>query len=88
MPAILVRATSRGSSPESVARLKLALVLGAAMGTLLVARAARRAPPAAGCSFAVKLTAAGLVILWLVIPLLGRMIAYDRAIWGSLSGRA
>jgi hypothetical protein len=67
--------------------LKLALVLGASLGTLLVARAARRAPPAAGCSFAVKLTAAGLVILWLVIPLLGRMIAYDRAIWGSLSGR-
>lgn len=67
--------------------LKLALVLGCALGTLLVGRAARRTPPAAGFSLPVKLAAAGLVLLWLAIPLLGRMIAYDRAIWGGLSGR-
>jgi len=67
--------------------LKLVLVLGCSLGTLLVARAARRAPVAAGFSVSVKLAAAGLVLLWLVIPLLGRMIAYDRAIWGGLSGR-
>jgi len=67
--------------------LKLTLVLACALGTLWLARAARRAPPVAGFPVSAKLAAVGLVLLWLVIPLLGRMIAYDRAIWGSLSGR-
>jgi hypothetical protein len=67
--------------------LKLTLVLAAALGTWLTLRAARRAPAADGRPFAVRLAAAGLVVLWLVIPLLGRVIAYDRAVWGSWSGR-
>jgi hypothetical protein len=66
---------------------KVALVLGATLATLWLARAARRAPPAARFSLAAKLVAAGLVIFWLAIPLLGRMIAYDKTIWGSLSLR-
>jgi hypothetical protein len=36
---------------------------------------------------AAKIRAAALVLLWLAIVMLGRMIAYDRAIWGSLSLR-
>ena len=67
--------------------LKLALVLCCAAGTLLLARPARRAPPAADFPFATKLVAAALVVFWLCIVLLGRIIAYDRAIWGSLSMR-
>jgi hypothetical protein len=67
---------------------KVALVFSCAIGTLLLARAARRLPPAARFSFTAKLTAAGLIFFWLAIVLLGRMIAYDRAIWGSLSLRA
>ncbi len=66
---------------------KLALVLSCAAGTLLLARSARRAPSAARFSFVAKLTAAGLICFWLAIVLLGRMIAYDSAIWGSLSLR-
>ena len=66
---------------------KVALVLCCTVGTLLLARAARRAPPASGSSFAAKLTAAGLIVFWLAIVMLGRMIAYDKAIWGSLSLR-
>ena len=70
--------------------LKLALVLCCVGGTLLLARAAWRAPsaaPAAAFPFAAKLTAAALIVFWLSIVLLGRIIAYDRAIWGSLSMR-
>ncbi|HEX6315933.1 MAG TPA: DUF6644 family protein [Gemmatimonadaceae bacterium] len=67
---------------------KMGLLLGAVTGTLTLARAARRAPPAAPFPFAAKLIAAGLIVFWLALPLLGRMIAYDRAIWGSLSMRA
>ena len=67
--------------------LKVALVLCCAAGTLLLARRARRAPPPADFPFATKLMAAGLIAFWLCIVLLGRIIAYDRAIWGSLSMR-
>jgi len=67
--------------------LKLALVFCCAIGTLVLARAAWRSPPAADFSFAAKLNAAALIVFWLCIVLLGRIIAYDRAIWGSLSMR-
>ena len=67
---------------------KVALVLSCTAGTLLLAGAARRAPPAARFSFTAKVVAAGLILFWLAIVLLGRMIAYDRAIWGGLSLRA
>ncbi len=67
--------------------LKLTLVLCVAVGTLVLARAAWRTPAAADFSFAAKLTAAALIVFWLSIVLLGRIIAYDRAIWGGLSMR-
>ena len=67
--------------------LKLLLVIGCAAGTLLLARAAWRTPPPSDFKFTAKLTAAALIVFWLSIVLLGRMIAYDRAIWGSLSMR-
>jgi hypothetical protein len=67
--------------------LKVTLVIGSVAGTLGLVRAGRRASPAADFSFAAKVMAVGLVLCWLAIPLLGRMIAYDRAIWGSWSLR-
>jgi putative copper export protein len=65
---------------------KLALLLGCISGTLALRRAARRAP---GTTFsaAAKLMAAWLIVSWLAVVLLGRMIGYDLAIWGSLSLR-
>jgi uncharacterized membrane protein len=66
---------------------KVALVLASAAGTLSLARAARRAPTAARLPAPAKLVAAALVFSWLAIVLLGRMIGYDLAIWGSLSLR-
>jgi hypothetical protein len=65
---------------------KLGLLAGCVAGTLALAHTARRAPTGAS-STAVKLVAAWLVISWLAIVLLGRMIGYDLAIWGSLSLR-
>jgi hypothetical protein len=38
-------------------------------------------------SIAAKLAAAALIVCWLALPLLGRMIGYDLAIWGSWSLR-
>ncbi len=66
---------------------KLALVLCCVAGTLLFARGAWRTSPAAEFPFAAKVVAAVLIVFWLSIVLLGRIIAYDRAIWGSLSMR-
>jgi hypothetical protein len=66
---------------------KLILLLGCVIGTWLLARAARRAEPATGLSSALKVIAAALILGWLALPLLGRMIGYDVAIWGSLSLR-
>jgi membrane protein YdbS with pleckstrin-like domain len=66
---------------------KLALVLCCAAGTAWVARAAARRSPATPPTFAARLVALALVISWLLIPMLGRMIAYDKAIWGALSLR-
>ena len=66
---------------------KVALVLCCALGTLWFARAARRVPPTARFSFIARLVAMGLILFWLAIPPLGRMIAYDLAIWGHWSLR-
>lgn len=66
---------------------KVALLLGCVAGTLSLARAAQRSP-AATFSPAAKLVAAWLIVSWLAIALLGRMIGYDAAIWGSWSLRA
>jgi hypothetical protein len=65
---------------------KLTLLSCGVLGTLLLGRAARRAP-AGNFSPAVKLIAAGLILCWLALPPLGRMIGYDLAIWGSFSLR-
>ena len=62
--------------------LKIALLLVCVLGTMLLGRTERREP-----SFAAKLTAAALILCWLALPLLGRMIGYDVAIWGSWSLR-
>jgi hypothetical protein len=67
---------------------KLALLLGCVAGTLLLARTARRASATADFSSGAKLIAAALLLSWLAIALLGRMIGYDVAIWGSLSLRS
>ena len=64
---------------------KLTLLSGCVLGTLLLARTARRAT--ADFSFAAKLVAFALIVCWLALPPLGRMIGYDLAIWGRLSLR-
>jgi hypothetical protein len=66
---------------------KLILLLGCILGNRLVVSGARRAEQAATISSALKLIAAALLLGWLALPLLGRMIGYDLAIWGSLSLR-
>jgi uncharacterized membrane protein len=68
--------------------LKLALVLGCMTGTLLLGHRLRGAAHATRTPLSMKLLAAGLILCWLLIPMLGRMIAYDKAFWGSLSLRA
>jgi hypothetical protein len=67
--------------------IKLALLCGCVAGTWFLARASRRAPDAKHLSSRAKLVAAWLVVSWLAIVMLGRMIGYDLAIWGSLSLR-
>jgi hypothetical protein len=66
---------------------KLALLCFCIAGTLLLYRAAQRTPRPHRFSSAAKLIAAALILSWLALPLLGRMIGYDLAIWGSLSLR-
>lgn len=63
---------------------KLALLAGCLIGTRSLTLAARRPQP---FSAAAQLTAAWLLFSWLAIAMLGRMIGYDVAIWGSLSLR-
>jgi len=66
--------------------LKLVLLVCCAVGSLLLNRAARRTPRVE-FSLAAKLAAAALILCWLALPVLGRMIGYDLAIFGSLSLR-
>jgi hypothetical protein len=65
---------------------KLALLCGCVVGTFCLARVSH---PAAEphVSPAAKLVAAWLIFSWLAVVMLGRMIGYDLAIWGSLSLR-
>lgn len=77
-----VRELTSTSYWVKLASLVTALTITASYGRRLrTATADERFPLAA------KLGAAALVLLWLAIVLLGRMIAYDRAIWGALSLR-
>ena len=66
---------------------KMVLLVTGTTITVLSARRLRGTPGGATLPTAAKIRAAALVLLWLAIVMLGRMIAYDRAIWGSLSLR-
>ena len=66
---------------------KIASVVTAIAITVSCGQRLRSTPTAGRFPAAAKLSAAALVLLWLAIVLLGRMIAYDRAIWGALSLR-
>ena len=66
---------------------KLALLVGCSAGTLFLVRASRRRAAPTESSTAATLVAAWLILSWLAIVMLGRMIGYDLAIWGSLSLR-
>jgi hypothetical protein len=66
---------------------KLTLLLGCVTGTWLLARAGRNANAAPALSSAMKVIAVALILGWCALPLLGRMIGYDLAIWGGLSLR-
>ena len=66
---------------------KLTLLIGCIAGTLFLAGVSRRAPAAPGFPPGAKLVGAWLILSWLAIVMLGRMIGYDLAIWGSLSLR-
>jgi hypothetical protein len=69
--------------------LKMTLVLVAVTSTALFGRAllpaAAGAPAPAEFSTAAKSGAVALIIVWLTIIFLGRAIAYDQEVWGSLS---
>lgn len=67
--------------------LKMALVLCCVAGTGLLGRRLRGSEAAVRAPFSTRLVAALLVLGWLAIPLLGRIIAYDLAVWGRLSLR-
>ena len=66
---------------------KMVLLVTGTTVTVLSARRLRGTPGGGPLPMAAKIRAAALVLLWLAIVMLGRMIAYDRAIWGSLSLR-
>jgi hypothetical protein len=67
---------------------KVTLVLACVLGTRWLLHASRRAPHLAAPSLRVQVVAAALLLSWLAIALLGRMIGYDAAIWGSWSLRS
>jgi uncharacterized membrane protein len=67
---------------------KVTLVIVCVAGTAWLARTARRARRSDDLRTSARLVAAGLIVFWLAIVLLGRMIGYDLAIWGDLSLRA
>lgn len=66
---------------------KLALVAACCAGTAGLASIGRRLPPTAVFPLTARVVATALLVGWLAVPLLGRMIAYDRAIWGQFSLR-
>ena len=67
--------------------LKMALIVIAVTSTALFGRSLRPAALAAPAQFSVaaKTGAVALVVVWLTIIFLGRAIAYDTEVWGSLS---
>jgi uncharacterized membrane protein SirB2 len=65
--------------------LKMTLIAISVTVTFAFGRTLRSAQPAPAFSAATKSVAVGTVVLWLAIIFLGRAIAYDMAVWGSLS---
>src|SRR5262245_15727641 len=66
---------------------KIVLLAAAIAATVIWRRRQRSSPAGVELPLEAKIAAAALVLLWLAIVMLGRMIAYDRAIWGGLSLR-
>lgn len=66
---------------------KMLLVAIGVLGTALYGRSLKAAVIGAKTEFPVSTKAASIliVILWLAVIFLGRAIAYDRQVWGSLS---
>jgi len=68
--------------------MKMALLALAVTGTLLYGRTLKSAPAcvsAAEFSAPAKAASVAIIVLWLAIIFLGRAIAYDKEVWGSLS---
>jgi hypothetical protein len=66
--------------------LKMTLLVIGITGTFFFGRALRPATGAsAEFSVAAKTGAIALIVLWLAVIFLGRAIAYDQEVWGSLS---
>lgn len=66
--------------------MKMTLLAVAVIATAVFGRTFGRAAGDSGAfSLGAKTAAAGLVVLWLAIIFLGRAIAYDVEVWGSLS---
>jgi hypothetical protein len=67
--------------------MKMTLLAVVVIATAVFGHTFGRAARGAGSEFSLgaKTAAAGLVVLWLAIIFLGRAIAYDVEVWGSLS---
>ena len=67
--------------------MKMGLLVIAVTGTALYGHALRPVALVAPAEFshAAKAASVLLVVLWLIVIFLGRAIAYDREVWGSLS---
>lgn len=70
--------------------LKMLLVAIGVSGTALYGRSLRSAAAGAPAGFPMSAKAASvlIVILWIAVIFLGRAIAYDKQVWGSLSPHA
>ncbi len=67
--------------------IKMCLLVLGVTSTVLYGRSLRRATTVAPVQFSAsaKLASVFIVVLWLTVIFLGRAIAYDREVWGSLS---
>ncbi len=66
--------------------IKMTLVLCGVLGTAAYGRSLPGLTPAgAGFSLPARAGAVLIILLWLAVIFLGRAIAYDREVWGSLS---
>jgi uncharacterized membrane protein SirB2 len=70
--------------------LKMALIVSAVTCTVVFARTVKPAGGAADAEFslAAKSAVVAALVVWIAIIFLGRAIAYDAAVWGSLSPSA